>query len=99
MRGQYSHDETDEFVDDDENGSVISNKDSICSNNSEGMNVYHGKSGDDDMTDEYCKGMLENSLKNLGNISCKLLYRYATTNLFVHGKQVLGKNIHKSRST
>jgi hypothetical protein len=65
VRGQNSHDETDEFTDNDKNGSVMSNKDSICSNNSKGVNVYHGESDDDDMTNEDQEGMLKNSLKNL----------------------------------
>ena len=99
VRGQNSHDETDGIAEEDKNGSVMSNKDSICSNNSKGVNVYHGEFNNDDMTNEDCKGMLENSLKNLGNLSCKPLLRYATTDLFVHGKQVLHKNIHKSGST
>jgi hypothetical protein len=51
------------------------------------------------MTNEDCEGMLENGLKNLGNMSCKLLHRYATTNLFVHGKRVLRKNLHKTSPT
>jgi hypothetical protein len=86
VRGQYSNDEIDELADDDKNGSVMSNKDSICSNNSKGVNVYHGEFNNDDMTNEDCKGMLENSLKNLGNMSRNLLHRYTTTNVFVHGK-------------
>ncbi len=53
--GQYSHDETDELADDEDNGSVIYNEDSICSNNYKGVNVYHGKSDDDYMTNEDCK--------------------------------------------
>jgi hypothetical protein len=99
VRGQNSHDETDGFVEDDKNGSVMNNEDSICFNYSEGANVYHGNSYDNDTTDKEREGMLENSLKNLGNLSCKPLLRYATTDLFVHGKQVLHKNIHKSGST
>ncbi len=97
--GQNSHDETDGLAEDDENGSVMSNEDSICSNNSKGVNVYHGDPNNNDMTNEDREGMLENSLKNLGNMSCKPLHRHAATNLFVHGKQVLHKNIHKSQST
>ncbi len=42
----------------------MSNEDSICSNNSEEVNVYHGDSNNDDMTNEDQEGMLENSLKN-----------------------------------
>jgi hypothetical protein len=96
VRGQHSHDDTDELADDDKNGSVMSNKDSICSNNSEGVNVYHDESDNNDMTNEDRKGMFENSLKNLGNMSRKPLHWYATTNLFIHGRRVLCKNIHKT---
>jgi hypothetical protein len=97
--GQNSHDETDGIAEEDKNGSVMSNKDSICSNNSEGVHVYHGDSNDNDMTNEDREGMLEKGLKNLGNMSRKPLHQYATTDLFVHGKQVLHKNIHTSQST
>jgi hypothetical protein len=84
------------LADDDKNFSMMSNKDSICNNNSKRVNVYHDKSNNDDMTNEDRKGMLENSLKNLGNMSCKLLHRYATTNLFIHGKRQLQKKLHKA---
>jgi hypothetical protein len=83
----------------DDDQPLMSNEDSICSINSKGVNMYNTNKADseDDMTDDEHAVCLANSLKKLGNMSCKPLDRYAPTDLFAHSKVLLGTGLHKTR--
>jgi hypothetical protein len=68
---------------DEDDRSVLTNDESINTfNSAKGVHINNNGEFNMDMTDKEHEHFLAQSLKKMGNMSCKPIYKYATTDLF-----------------
>jgi hypothetical protein len=88
---------TDEYVDDNDQSNLTNDESINTFNFARGVHINDDGKFNMDMTDKEREHFLEQSLKKLGNMSCKPIYKYTITDLFQKGMLLMTKNLHTTQ--